>query len=251
VNQLSLGHFDSKAVSASAILMFAFTCQVNVPSLFYELRERTPAQMSAVSKRGVAVCLLCYLVIGFSGYANFPHSDQGNVLKNYCVLDAVKSSYSPDPPRVMVPAFGAITLTVLMAYPVNLYPCRYALDVVLFPKWGDSHAVSRRVGLTLGIAGLSLLIALVVPDISVVFSLMGGTASAYVCFIMPAAFAWRLRDRVPIMQTQSGRVGCIILFLVGLLVGILSTVTTIAGFFDAPSADLDACDADLGSGVAS
>jgi len=229
VDKVSMAHFSENAVSASAILMFAFTCQVNVPSLYYELSQRTPGQMRAVSKRGVAICMLCYLVIGFSGYANFPDSQQGNVLKNYCVLDATKSSFADDPPRVMAPAFGAITLTVLMAYPVNLYPCRYALDVLCFPHWGDSYAFSRRVGLTLGIAALSLVIALVVPDISVVFQLMGGTASAYVCFIMPAAFAWKLRESVPQMRTPGGRAACIALFLVGLLIGVLSTATTIAG----------------------
>ena len=53
LGKISLGKFSEKAISASAILMFAFTCQVNVPSLYYELSRRTPAQMSAVSKRGV------------------------------------------------------------------------------------------------------------------------------------------------------------------------------------------------------
>ena len=46
--------------------------------------------------------------------------------------------------------------------------------------------------LTLGISGAALCIALLVPSIKVVFELMGGTTSAFVCFILPAAFAIRL-----------------------------------------------------------
>ena len=174
IDDIHMFKFSTDAVSASAIIMFAFTCQVNVPSLYYELQERNLDQMCAVSRRGVAVCVLLYVVIGISGYANFPEANTGNLLNNYCVIDPSKvtlalhsptlpptlppnlpptlpptrrpscclarqSSYSDDPPRVMAPAFGAITLTVLMAYPVNVYPCRYALDVVCFAEWGEQY----------------------------------------------------------------------------------------------------------------
>ena len=36
-------------------------------------------------------------------------------------------------------------------------------------------------------------IALRVPGINVVFQLMGGTGSAFVCYMLPAAFAWKLQ----------------------------------------------------------
>jgi Na+/proline symporter len=67
------------AVSASSIIMFAFTCQVNVPALYDELEQRTPAQMRRVSARAVLIALVFYGAIGVAGYANFPHSHQGNV----------------------------------------------------------------------------------------------------------------------------------------------------------------------------
>ena len=209
------------------------------------------------------------MVIGLSGYADFPRSTHGNVLSNYCVLDPSVTARGTAP-RVIAPAFGAIAITVLMAYPVNIYPCRYTLDVVrvapprptrhapsgrranvstsqiwqvLFGHLGEKHRVARHVGLTVAIAGLGLLIALVVPDISTVFELMGGTASAYVCFIMPAAYAWRLRERIPQLATRAGRAGCIGLFLVGLLVGVLSTSATIAGLGGSRPDPIDACNA--------
>jgi hypothetical protein len=140
-----------------------------------------------------------------AGYANFPDDVQGNILNNYCVLDPTKSSYADHPPRIMLPAFGAITLTVLMAYPINVYPTRYAIEVMCYPKaWqlppSDAHAPAdlggaaadskpakmggwakvRHVVLTLAIASVSLVTALVLPNINTVFALMGGTCSAYV-----------------------------------------------------------------------
>ena len=244
IDKIQLANPSKDAISATSIIMFAFTCQVNIPSLYAELNERTPQQMSRVSVRACVVCLLSYTVIGLTGYANFPTSDQGNVLNNYCVLSPSKSAFEPHPPRVILPAFIAITLTVLMAYPVNVFPCRYSLNMMLFSntsRWTSRYRTVRHVGLTLGIAGLALLIALVVPDISVVFQLMGGTASAYVCFLMPAATAWRLRDRVPQMRTASGRAACVGLFLVGLLVGVLSTAVTIDSLFDPPDPPFNPC----------
>ena len=68
-------------------------------------------------------------------------------------------------------------------------------------------------------------------------------ASAYVCFIMPAAFAWRLRERIPQLATTAGRAGCVGLFLVGLLVGVMSTSATIAGLGSRPE-PINACDPD-------
>ena len=42
--------------------MFAFTCQVNVPSLYHELHVHTPEQMRRVSLRAVCFCLGCYAI---------------------------------------------------------------------------------------------------------------------------------------------------------------------------------------------
>ena len=102
---------------------------------------------------------------------------------------------------------------------------------MLFGHLGEKHRVARHVGLTVAIAGLGLLIALVVPDISTVFELMGGTASAYVCFIMPAAFGLRLH--LPEASGPVGSVACRALLLGGILVGIVATAVTTVGLFDA------------------
>ena len=247
IGRVKLANPSADAISAMSIIMFAFTCQVNIPSLYAELHNQTPHQMSRVSVRAVTLSLLSYLAIGFAGYANFADATQGNILNNYCVLHPAQSARTSQSPHVIAPAFIAITLTILMAYPVNLFPCRYSLTMLLFSNTSrctPRFRLVRHVGLTLGIAGLALVVALKVPNISVVFQLMGGTASAYVCYCIPAATAWRLRDQIPEMQSQLGRGACVALFLTGLLVGILSTVVTLVELFgDHDSMPYDACNA--------
>ena len=247
------------ASSAAAVIMFAFTCQINVPSLYQELAPKSPAGMRAVSTRAVGVCVVVYVVIGLMGYANFPTDTQGNILNNYCVLDPERTSHARHAPNLIPPAFGAIVLTVLMAYPINVYPTRQALEIMCCPKprrlsgaedaaaiglgiasttAGGSRrgrlglaswATLRHVVLTLAIATVSLLTAIAVPKIDVVFALMGGTCSAYVNYILPSAVAWRLAERVPQNRTLLGRCAVLSLGAFGIIVGGMSTVTTIIG----------------------
>ncbi|EOD04177.1 hypothetical protein EMIHUDRAFT_259703, partial [Emiliania huxleyi CCMP1516] len=107
IQQVELARFGPSGLSSLAILLFAFTCQVNVPSMFAELQPPNPATMRHISRRAVLLCLGCYALIGTAGYVNFPHKRESNVLSNY-ELDEPHS-------RMMAPSFGAIALTVLMA----------------------------------------------------------------------------------------------------------------------------------------
>jgi len=223
---------SSGTFSALAILMFAFTCQVNVPSIYAELTKPSLSEMSSVSARAVCICLLSYALVGTAGYVNFPHSEESNILSNYCM-----SRGSDLSTRLMAPAFLAISITVLMAYPLNVFPCRYTIDVMLvrrygLPSEGSRLQTSRHTLLTTAITGAALLVALYVPGINVVFQLMGSTASALVCFVLPAAFAWRLP--VPQVQSFAGRLASASLFTAGVAISIIATYVTIAQLLEPP-----------------
>ena len=114
------------AVSASSIIMFAFTCQVNVPALYDELEQRTPAQMRRVSARAVLIALVFYGAIGVAGYANFPHSHQGPPAVILCVASFVGSlrrgSERPRPPVVELLRLGILVASPLaIVYELSLH----------------------------------------------------------------------------------------------------------------------------------
>ena len=99
---------------------FAFTCQVNVPALYMELPERSPTNYNKVSARAMGICLACYLLVGFAGYRDAPEAGSGNLLKNYCVLptgNGLAGSHRSS--HLMLPAYLAMAVSVLMAYPFN------------------------------------------------------------------------------------------------------------------------------------
>lgn len=215
-----------RSFEAVAIIMFAFTCQVNVPSIYEEMERSasSASRMSLVSIGAMSVCLGAYALIGTAGYYDAPDSQHGNLLDNYCVIGSSEGA------RLMLPAFGAMLVTVLMAYPLNIHPCRYTLDVMACAQLGASHRTARHVGWTVLIAASGLVIALYVPGINLVFQLMGSTSSAFVCFVMPAAFGLRLG--LPEASGPLGGFACRALFGGGIVVGALATAVTAIGILN-------------------
>jgi amino acid permease len=91
----------------------------------------------------------------------------------------------------------------------------------------DWHPI-RHVFLTLLLAGMALALALVVPDISVVFGLLGGTTSSMLGFCIPGMLGLKLsRDT----DDASLRPISWTLLIGGLVVGLLTTGVTIYQIF--------------------
>jgi len=223
-----------KSMEGLAIITFAFTMQVNVPSLYEELPQRSTRRMSVVTARCMSLCTVCYLLVGLAGYRDAPTSPNGNLLGNYCIAS------SRLPSRLMQAAFVAMAFSVVMAFPLNVHPCRYALDVLLFGRQGWADRQLRHVGLTILIAGSGLLVALYVPGINVVFQLMGSTSSAFVCFVLPAIFALRLD--LPEARGISGGLACRALLFGGATLGVVATTVTLSGLFSGEGAVAGAYD---------
>lgn len=243
VRLIEFGHYSMGTASSISLIIFSFDGQMNVPSIYSELRTPYKTRvMTAVSSRAMAICALCYIAIGFVGYANFPHSSQGDLLNNYCLHTPSLTSYSAHMPSIMTSAALAIALQLLMAYPVNLYPGRDTLDLAFFSQCGRRHKQLRHVGLTFFMAAPSLALALVLPDISVVFGVLGGTANVYLCFVMPALIAWRLRHRTVLLRSRCGRASCLLLAGAGAAFGILSTAATVLDLLDGVPDSGGACD---------
>ena len=72
--------------------------------------------------------------------------------------------------------------------------------------------------MTLVLAGMSLGMALVIPNISVVFGLLGGTTSSILGFVVPGLLGLQLDKR---------RVGAWVLVVCGSIIGVLATVVTV------------------------
>lgn len=213
--------------SALSIIMFAFTSQVNVPEVYAELRAPTVRRMRGVAASAVSIAMVLYVAIGLAAFSEFGRVTKSDVLNNYDVWASVRD-------RAMLPAFVFMACTIAMAYPLNVFPARVTVLAMMrpeeHPSLPETAPFARHVGVTLGITGLSLAVAVFAPGINVVFQLLGGTASAFVCFCVPGVLAIRTHS------TQLGgpgaphRVACAYALVIGgALVGIVATVETVRG----------------------
>jgi amino acid permease len=78
--------------------------------------------------------------------------------------------------------------------------------------------------LTLVVAGGALLVAIVVPDISVVFGLLGGTTTSWLGFCLPGWLGIRL-------LSKRWRVVSYLLLVGGVVIGVVTTAVTVATMF--------------------
>lgn len=202
-------------IQAFPIIMFAYTCQVNVFSIFDELERASRQRMVKVTNRSVALCFLLYSLVGVFGFLEFRLHTCGNVLQNF-IADFKAGAVG------VVLMYVAIALTIVMSFPLIVYPCRCTLEAVAlryFPPSDFRHAMW-----TVLISGGSMGIAMLVPNISVVFQLVGGTSSALVCFVLPALFAIRLHIY---SDAPFFRAAVYALAVGGVVSGALSTVLTL------------------------
>eukprot|EP00662_Eupelagonemidae_sp_cell21_P023261 gene23261-16870_t len=115
--------FNVGTVSSLPLVMFAFSCQVN---------------MLRVSWLGmVGLCFSIYACMGIFGYLDFRADVDGNILRNLQQpgLQVLVAFYPlPSDVRhdgVIATAFVAITLTVVVAFPLVVFPCRESIFHIL------------------------------------------------------------------------------------------------------------------------
>jgi amino acid permease len=153
-------------LTACPIILFAFSCQVNVCSIFQELPDNDTttnnnrdnddlgnndlsnnhqdtnnsnnqnnekvALMQRVTAASVGICTTLYLAISFVALADF---GRDNVKSNILI------NYSP-PTGIMQVACVAMAVAVVVAYPLNIFPVREMLALVWRHHCADASSTT-------------------------------------------------------------------------------------------------------------
>ena len=71
-NGLSLvGPSPAGGLLALPVMIFAYTCQTNVFSVYGALQRPSPRRMRKVSRQAIGICFFSYLLMGVSGFLDF------------------------------------------------------------------------------------------------------------------------------------------------------------------------------------
>ncbi|EKG06023.1 amino acid transporter, putative [Trypanosoma cruzi] len=199
----------NSAVSGLSLFIFAYLCQVNCFKIFYEMKHRSVSRMTRDAAVSCGTCCLIYFLVGFFGYAEFGPEVTGSIMRYI----------NPYTAPVFFFCFIGIIVKLCAAFSLNMLACRTALfqvlhwDVDTMPYWKHSlFSVPFAIG--------ALVIGLFLPDINIVFGLVGAFCGGFIAFIFPALFImyagnWSYRS-----------VGCVEYFLTYLLllVGVVAIV---------------------------
>eukprot|EP00475_Leptophrys_vorax_P022189 TRINITY_DN301_c0_g1_i1.p1 TRINITY_DN301_c0_g1~~TRINITY_DN301_c0_g1_i1.p1 ORF type:complete len:546 (-),score=117.74 TRINITY_DN301_c0_g1_i1:1392-3029(-) len=202
------------------VVMFAFTCQVNVFSIYTELHRPCIRRMDRVVSRAVYVIFMLYGSIGFFGFLEHGERTSQDILHNYRIVDPI-----------MAAAQLCVGFTLIVAYPLNLLPCRNTMEMMLFAEKQPSK--TRKFVLTCFIICMSTILAIIVPGINAVFVIMGSVCSSIICYILPGVFYLKAMHGSPFSREKFG---AWILIFVGATVGIISTTMSVMQFAN-PSSD--------------
>jgi amino acid permease len=277
---------------ACPIVVFAFSCQVNVCQIYDELpSSRSFAMnqngamnmgdaakvklMNKVTWTAVGLCGLLYSSISVVTLIDFGEGLKPNILSCYNLTRPHNG--------LLHAAFIGMALAVVMAFPLNIFPARVSIiqmmnaakssdnNILLCGSGGESDDddcrepllgpaearsstgynsggediedplqrldslesaasatpsialdddfdLSQHMGVTLLASGGALVLALLIPNISIVFGLLGGTTSSLLGFVVPGMLGLKIH---PSDWTAW------LLVVSGAVIGVLTTVVTL------------------------
>ncbi|KAK8803582.1 hypothetical protein WA158_001276 [Blastocystis sp. Blastoise] len=214
-NSIPAFSFSSKVLNAIPIMLFAFSSQVNVYEIQTELGNDKDKKMKPVARYGMTISSLIYICMGVSGFLTYGNDIKGNILLNF--------ASTPEP--YVIAGFFAITFTIIMAFPLNIFPARFTLISMI---WGTKAAekkattkgeIARHYIISFLLSFCCLIVGSLVDDLSVVFNFIGGVASTLLCFAFPAICCLYLKHKKLLRLSTFLTISCWLLLVFSVVVG--------------------------------
>uniref|UniRef100_A0A8C6XDU9 Solute carrier family 38 member 8 n=1 Tax=Naja naja TaxID=35670 RepID=A0A8C6XDU9_NAJNA len=164
------------------VFLFSFQCHEACVAIYCSLSDKRLSHWVVVSVLSMLFCLLIYSLTGLYGYLTFGADVAADILMSY-----------PGNDVMVIVARLLFGISIITIYPIVLFLGRSVLqDVCLGSKQGciqmETSEKCMRILLTTAWVVVTLIIALCVPDISEVVSVIGGIGAFFI-FIFPGLAA--------------------------------------------------------------
>lgn len=216
-SDLKLTNTGMTAVNGLTLFIFAFICQVNMFEIYEEMHKPSPWRMTRDSSISMIAVALLNFLSGFFGYCDFGDKVTGSILL----------LYDPRHDALFMISYIGICLKLCVGFAICIQPSRDAVYYCL--RMGKTSDVKTWLNwLVSGFLALAALICgLFVPNITIVFSLLGGICGGFLSFLFPAYFfmfsgGFTLKN-VGIWNY----LGCIALLVAGVVAIVFGTVAAI------------------------
>lgn len=189
--QVPVNIWEMRVMEALKVMpgaIFAFVCHHTALPIYASLRGGHPALMDKVALKAFALVLTLYCVCGIGGYIAFRdmvllEKDPSGTGKNPMRANVIKAL----PPQTFFLGLRmCMIFAVLLGYPCVHFSSRKAVMTAIFGRDGEWTWV-RHVGVSIGILGITVGLALTCPGLEFVFKWGGSTVSILMAFMFPSA----------------------------------------------------------------
>ncbi|KAG5464599.1 hypothetical protein LSCM4_00039 [Leishmania orientalis] len=178
-----MARWDAGTVGSLTTFVFSYCCQPVAQTIYEELKDRSVERMFVCTAYSMAAVTLLYTVTGVFGAMSFGNVVRPNVLVNF--------SNHLDSHTAQV-AYAGMAMSLTMAFPLTIFPTRDSVVMAIGYRAEENPAPAW---VSSTIAGLLALLALVIgialPNIDILFDLLGGVCGGSLSFLLPALFALR------------------------------------------------------------
>lgn len=164
--------------------IFASCNQANIPEIYAEMHPRSLGRMRWVAVVSAVISLAAYISIGVIYFVVFGYDTQSNIILNL-------SAWIPEGNVVVIAAFILSGIAFIVSYPLNVHPIKVTILNAAKPKRPDLWAVV----IVTSVIAISYVVAVVLPDVSVILGLVGAIAGSILSFIAPGAFALAISEK--------------------------------------------------------
>ncbi|KAH9412000.1 transmembrane aminoacid transporter protein [Ordospora pajunii] len=189
--------------------VFAFTCHQNIFTVQSEMDDNSPSTMKKLIYMVASTAALLYISFGILNYLLYREAIKDNILQNY-----------PDD----LLAFVVRCLYVLamgVSYPLQVNPCRsHLMNIVSLNSKVDQNDSFMEFIATTAIILSTYLLAISGMGLGTIYSIIGATASTFICLIFPTMLYFRMdidRSKWLTFLSYAGFVFGMLVFLTSML----------------------------------
>ncbi len=175
---IQLFNLNLNVFEALSIICLAYCAQSSLFPIFKDLKDANYIKMKKVITNSMILVGLAYLLCGLFGYWVFGINVNGDVLKS------IPNDRTFNIIRIL------LCIAMIFHYPVIHFGLREAVKNLLYYKNKENNKLTtcQHFTLTFILTSLSLLIALILPDLDSVFSLTGALSGFPLAFILPCIY---------------------------------------------------------------
>lgn len=163
--------------------VFSFTCHQNIFAIHSEMEDNSIPKMKKLIYFVAISALTLYLSFGLVNYLLYGQNVKDNIILNY-------------PNDVLATIVRFLYVIVMgVSYPLQVNPCRTYLIKMTGIKLKDRGNWILSFVFTTAIIIMTYLIAVSGMDLGIVYTIIGATASTFMCLIFPSLFYFNMDIR--------------------------------------------------------